>query len=84
MLSRPIERTGKRLEGAATHDDGLAERDLAELLQVGGQPPGKIAADADGAVLGPRDDERDDRIAARRPRLNAHTATLAWMAGCGS
>ena len=79
-----IEDAGKRLEGAAAHEDRLAERDFAELLEIGGEPPGEIAADADGAVLSPRHDEGNDGIARRSRRVAAHTATLAWMAGCGS
>ena len=78
ILARWSSGRPKRLEGAPAHEHGLAERHLAELLEVGAQPPRKIAAPADGAVLGPGDDKRDDRLADRPPLLQAHTATLAW------
>jgi hypothetical protein len=38
------------------------------LLEVGGETPGKIAADADGAVLSPRHDEGNYGIARRMVR----------------
>src|SRR5262245_42923931 len=76
-IDAAIEHAGKRLEGASAHQNGLAERDFAELPEIGGEPPGKIAADADGAVLSTRHHKGDDGIALRSRRLSAHTATLA-------
>src|SRR5262249_41942117 len=72
-----VENLGKRLKGAAAHDDRLAKRNFAELLEIGRQPPGKSASDADGAVLGPRHDKGNHGIAGGPLRPTAQTATLA-------
>src|SRR5436190_9695293 len=43
----PIEDTTDRLEGLAAHDERLAQGDGAKSFEVGPQPPGKAAGDAD-------------------------------------
>jgi hypothetical protein len=44
------------------------------LLEIGGEPPGEIAANADGAVLSPRYDQRNDGIA--RPMVRGPAVIL--------
>src|SRR5262249_31033121 len=73
-----VERLADRLVGLAAHDDGLAQGELAEALEVRAQPPRQLAVAAEDAVLGDSHDEGDARLA------TAHTAASALMCGCGS
>ena len=57
-----VERLADRLVGLAAHDDGLAERELAEALEVGRHAPGQLAVAADDAVLRHGDDEGYDHV----------------------
>jgi hypothetical protein len=54
-----IERLADRIIGLAAHDDRLAQGDLAEALEVGGEPPGQFAIAADEAIFGHGYDKRD-------------------------
>jgi hypothetical protein len=53
-------RLADRLEGLATHQDGLAHRGRFETLEVLGQSPGQRVVAADDPIARHRDDERDD------------------------
>ena len=70
------QRTAERLPGLASHQDGVAERERTEMLQVGPEPPRQLVVASDGAVARDRGDEDD--------LGSIHTATGALMCGCGS
>jgi hypothetical protein len=70
-------RPADRLPRAPSHDDGVAERDLLEIGEVGGQPPRQLVVTADDAIARHGDDERADH-------RGLQTAIGARITGCGS
>ena len=69
----PRQRFADGVEGLASHDQVMPHGQRLEMLEVLRAAPGQVVVHADGPVLRHRDNEG-----------NAHIATGALIAGCGS
>ncbi len=77
QVAPPGQRAAERLPGLAPHQDRVPERERAEMLQVGLEPPGA------GSLSRPMVPLRAT-AAMRTISGFVHTATGALMWGCGS